>query len=630
MWFLRDLMLPVAALGTTVSAYSFDSYAPVYKQCPAKEQWIRPANGLSDEERDWVKGRKGVVVDAFGDYLERLNISGLDVSGLRKAMQKNQNSGVPVIGMAISGGGWASSLTGTGALRAFDGRFSDAIDQRTGGLLQSLTYFAGLSGGAWPPMSLATYNFPTVNDMVANWHTDIDRLFNQPNNSMYAANDTVIFEDIGAKFQAGFDVGVSDYLGLGFGYEFLPPPNGGLNVTLSSVRNLSNFVNHSMPMPIFQAARLTDDDIKFFGFKVPYANASLFEMTPFEFGTWLGSAGSATGFTPMEYLGTTLQDGKVAGNSSSCVVGFDRASYIMGLAASAFNFWYIEALSNGTLAQFSKRSNAAEHSLAKRADFPAATVESLFDAFQEYFNLTKQQTVSPIIPNPFAGMPGTKGPEPATLSLADGSEMGQSIPFWPMIQPARNVDFIISWDNDEDANPYGWNNGTNLYNTYIQARRNGLPFPEIPPPATMIKRNYTQKPVFFGCNPEYTTTRDLSSPIVLEMMNTPYSGYTNYTWFKTTFTAVQMQEILINSWDVVTQGNSTLESDWVQCIGCAAVDRTLSKLNITRPDQCEKCLQKYCWDGTYDDESNVPIIDPSLALYPNISFAQWNASYPFN
>lgn len=268
-------LITFTALSTTVSTYSFDSYAPVYTKCPAKERWVRPANGLSDEERDWVQGRKGVVLDAFGDYLERLNISDLDVSGLRKAMQKDKNSGVPVIGMAISGGGWASSLTGTGALRAFDARFSDAIDQRTGGLLQSLTYFAGLSGGAWPPMSLATYNFPTVNDMVADWHTDIDRLFNQPNNSIYAANATSLFADIAAKFEAGFDVSVSDYLGRGFGYEFLPPPNGGLNVTLSSVRNLSNFENYSMPMPIFQAARLTEDDIEFFGFKVPYANASL-------------------------------------------------------------------------------------------------------------------------------------------------------------------------------------------------------------------------------------------------------------------------------------------------------------------------------------------------------------------
>ncbi|KAK5270578.1 hypothetical protein LTR99_005020 [Exophiala xenobiotica] len=619
------VLLPATPLG---------SYAPVHASCPANQQWIRPATGLSSQEAAWIQGRKPVVLDAFTSYLSRLNITDLNVTALRKAMQKNQNAGVPVIGMAISGGGWASSLTGTGALRAFDARFPNAIDQRTGGILQSLSYLSGLSGGAWPPMSLATYNFPTINDMVANWHTDIDRLFDPPNNTIYAANSTVIFTDVYAKYKAGFAVSVSDYLGIGFGYEFLPPPQAGINVTLSGVRNLSNFQNHSMPMPIFQAARLTDDDVKFYGMKVPYANSSLFEMTPFEFGSWTGSDGSATGFTPMEYMGTKLHDGKVT-NSSTCVIGYDRGSNILGLAASAVNAWYIEALSNGTLAQFSKKRSlqvpppGSVQSLQKRAGFPLATINYLFEAYQQYFNLTKVQAVSPSVPNPFAGMPGANGPEPATLTLADGSEGGQAIPFWPMLQPARNLDFIISWDNDEDSTPNGWNNGTNIYNTFIQARRHGLPFPEIPPPATFIKRNYTQKPVFFGCNPQYTTTRNLDSPIVLEMTNAPYSAYTNYTWFKTAFTPVEMHEILVNSWDLVTQGNSTLESDWVACIGCAAVDRTLSKLDIARPEQCERCLQKYCWDGTYEDEADIPVVDPALALHPDVSYAEWNATHPF-
>lgn len=270
----QSVSLP-AAITSSVSAYSFTSYAPVYASCPSDQQWVRPAKGLSSQEAAWIQGRKTVVLDAFSSYLERLNITDLNVSGLRKAMQENKNAGVPVIGMAISGGGWASSLTGTGALRAFDARFSDAIDQRTGGILQSLSYFAGLSGGAWPPMSLATYNFPTINDMVANWHTDIDRLFNQPNNTIYAANSTSMFTDVYAKYKAGFAVSVSDYMGIGFGYEFLPPPHAGVNVTLSGVRSLSNFQNHSMPMPIFQAARLSDDDIEFYGMKIPYANSSL-------------------------------------------------------------------------------------------------------------------------------------------------------------------------------------------------------------------------------------------------------------------------------------------------------------------------------------------------------------------
>ena len=52
-------------------------------------------------------------------------------------------------------------------------------------------------------------------------------------------------------------------------------------------------------------------------------------MTPFEFGGWQPDGPSSlrsTGFMPMEYLGTRLLNGTV-GNSSSCVLGFDRARY---------------------------------------------------------------------------------------------------------------------------------------------------------------------------------------------------------------------------------------------------------------------------------------------------------------
>ncbi|EXJ89618.1 hypothetical protein A1O3_02685 [Capronia epimyces CBS 606.96] len=614
-------------------AVNFTSYAPLRTECPAHQQWIRPANGLSSQEATWVQGRKSVVVEAFSAYLDRLNITGLDVPKLVDAMKKDNNAGVPTLSVAISGGGWLSAMTAIGILRAFDSRFPDAITQKTGGLLQSLTYITGLSGGAWPGMSLSTYNFPTINDLVADWHTDIDRVFNPPNNSVYAANDSELFLDVAAKYKAGFNVSVADFLGRAYSYEFLPPPHGGLNVTLSGIRNLTNFRNHSAPLPLFVANRLSDDDVEFFGIKVPYSNSTIFEMTPFEFGAWQASAGGATGFLPTEYLGTTLYNGSVT-NSSDCVVGFDRASYILGIAAGAFNFWYIESKSNGTLAQFSKRSDLPETPAVHRYDrraaiFPSTVVNEVLAAYEEYFNLSTTQSMYPSVPNPFAGLPGSEGPEPESLLLADGSESGQSIPFWPLIQPARKADFIVSWDNDGDQAPYNWNNGTNLYNTYIQARRAGLAFPEVPPPATFIKRNYTSKPVFFGCDTQYTTTRNASSPIVLYLTNTPYSAYSNFTWFKSTFTPVQTHELLVNSFDIATQGNGTLDADWAQCLGCAAIDRSLTRLGIDRVAQCEACLQKYCWDGTYEAEGDLPVVDPSLRLHPNVSFAEWNATHPF-
>ena len=156
---------------------------------------------------------------------------------------------------------------------------------------------------------------------------------------------------------------------------------------------------------------------------------------------------------------------------------------MLGAASAAANFWYIETLSNGTLASFSKRSipeNAVpekrENSLAKRTIiFPLAALQPLIDAFQEYFGLNISQAAFATFPNPFSGI------KSKNIVVADGSEGGQSIPLWPQIQPARKPSFILAWDDDGDANPYSWNNGTNLYDTYLQAKAGGIPFPVVPP-----------------------------------------------------------------------------------------------------------------------------------------------------
>jgi lysophospholipase len=200
-----------------------------------------------------VHGRKKVVLDALGPYLHRLNLEAFNVTEYVNRIKDSNYSHVPTIGMAISGGGWASPLTGTGALRAFDSRLPAAVEQGTGGLLQSMTYFSGLSGGAWPVMSLSTNNFPTIDDVVASWHVDIDRLFGVTNDTNYAATTETLLKDVAAKAAAGFNVSAADFLGRGWSYEFVPGAGGGLKTTMSATMELSNFVNYSMPLPLLQA-----------------------------------------------------------------------------------------------------------------------------------------------------------------------------------------------------------------------------------------------------------------------------------------------------------------------------------------------------------------------------------------
>lgn len=245
-------------------------------------------------------------------------------------------------------------------------------------------------------------------------------------------------------------------------------------------------------------------------------------------------------------------------------------------------------------------------------------------AFQKALNLSLTEIAYGSVPNPFFGVSSASAyTQTATdLSFVDGSEGGQTIPLWGQIQPVRNASFIIAWEDSNDAHPYEWNNGTNLYNTYLAAKAARLPFPIVPPVSNFISHEYTNKPVFFGCDKKLTTTGDSRSPIVLYLANAPYSAYMNYSAAVNVMSPQQMNDIFVNSFNLVTQGNGTLDAEWPVCLGCAAIERSLEKAGMQTPAQCKSCFEKYCWDGEVVTGSNK-IVNPSLALDPKLGYAQW-------
>lgn len=83
-----------------------------------------------------------------------------------------------------------------------------------------MTYFSGLSGGSWPVMSLATHNFPRIDEMVATWHTPKSTLGAQ-HNTKHRADVKTLFDEIYPKFAAGFNVSWSDLEGRAFAWEFV-------------------------------------------------------------------------------------------------------------------------------------------------------------------------------------------------------------------------------------------------------------------------------------------------------------------------------------------------------------------------------------------------------------------------
>lgn len=386
---------------------------------------------------------------------------------------------------------------------------------------------------------------------------------------------------------------------------------------VSDIASLSNFKDYEMPFPMWQAYAGAPWDVEYYGLAVPSYNNTIVEWNAFEFGAW----GGPESFFPTKYLGTKMSDGKPV--DDKCIVGYDRVSFLLGAAADAINFWQIEVDSNGTVGSWAKHKRSETVDWAP-ISFPAAVMSAMESGFLA-LNYTLPEAAFASVPNPFALSSDNTdyAPHGSTVTLIDESEAGQSLPLWSQIQPARNPEFIIAWDADQDAQPYHWNNGSNLYWTYSYATNNSVPFPIVPRPETFSNLKLNTGPHFFGCDAKLTNMNDLRSPIVAYMPNAPYSAYTNYTWTTSQFSNEQMAVILTNSFNYITAGNSTLDSEWPECLGCAAIDRSLSKLGIKRTKQCESCMTKYCWNGK-EDNSDPGLLDITLVLNPSVSYAEWN------
>lgn len=83
-----------------------------------------------------------------------------------------------------------------------------------------MTYLSGLSGGSWPPISLALNNFPTIDDMVSSWVVELNRIV-PPQLSDHTGNLSTYVQDMIPKFQAGFNVSFMEALGRSFAFEFV-------------------------------------------------------------------------------------------------------------------------------------------------------------------------------------------------------------------------------------------------------------------------------------------------------------------------------------------------------------------------------------------------------------------------
>jgi lysophospholipase len=536
------------------------------------------------------------------DLLRRLNINGLDTTNYIDT-HANDISNIPNIGIAASGGGWRALLNGAGALAAFDSRTDNATAAgHLGGLLQSATYLAGLSGGSWLVGSMYMNNFSTIPSMLGTVAEDSasgflwgfqesiavgpprdSRITNVVDTADYYAT---IYNQVSDKEAAGYNTTLTDYWGRALAYQLINATDGGPAYTWSSLAQQSFFSNGEAPLPLVVA------DGRYPGEIIISLNATNYEFSPWEMGSW---DPTLYGFVPMEYVGSAFENGELPSNSS-CIRGFDSASYIMGTSSSLFNQFIlnlpqqegVSGLLTGAIDRILTRIGRAEEDIADWT------------------------------PNPFYGwnLASNSHSDDRTLTLVDGGEDLQNIPLTPLIQPVRAVDVIFAVDSSADTLEPGanWPNGTALVASYersLEAIANGTSFPSIPAQNSFVNLGLNNRPTFFGCDSSNTTS---ATPLIVYLPNSPYTYQSNVSTFQPSYPKDQQYAIVQNGYNVVTQGNGTRDAQWPTCVGCAILQRSLQRTNTAIPQACQECFSRYCWDGRVDNAQPATPYQPAYVL----------------
>jgi len=554
-----------------------DGYAPFKVTCPRGDNAtiVRIAGKMGPEEKEWLKGRKGVVTNALRDFLGRMNLTDFDYNAFI-------NDYTPTVGMAFSGGGYRAMLSGAGVISAFDSRTPDSTKPGAlGGLLQGTTYLAGLSGGSWLVGTMVVNDFlsiPDIQNSSVLWDLEYSILSPKGKPVDYYPS---VFAQVDAKEDAGYDVTLTDLWSAMLARQFIDQPDGGPNVTFSSVATSRAFTSFQMPFPIIIA------DGRAPGETLISLNATVFEINPIEFGS---HDPTVYAFTKTKLLGSDLENGKPE-SGGNCANGFDSAAFVMGTSSSLFNSLLLTIDPNGEVLGSQKIN-----------DLLVSTLESLSE---------KEVDIADWSPNPFFGINPRNNPSAGTkdLTLVDGGLDLQNIPFAPLLVPYRNVDVIFANDNSADVvypdlSTVNWPNGTAMVATYQRAvlslMANVTTFPDVPDQNSFVNLGLNSRPTWFGCDASNFTDGINVPPLVVYIPNAPYTHFSNTSTFQLAYGRAERDAMINNGFLIASQGNALFDPEWPSCVGCAVIHREMERRNAVT-EQCRRCLKRYCWDGSRND-----------------------------
>jgi lysophospholipase len=281
--------LAVALLRATVIQAQPQSYGPQLTQCPSSSDLLRLGGSVSGNnqtlsplETAYITERKNVAIQTWTTFMGSRDV-GYNFSSL-----VNSSETLPVMGIAVSGGGYRAALYGAGTVLGLDGRNSTSFQVGTGGVLQMATYLTGLSGGSWFLGSFAIHDMPAIFDLVtgnasnAGWILDRNLLL--PDGVVSVIDNPRFYDNLGddvdLKEAAGYNTSISasiytqqakltswpaDLWGRALSYHFAPgttrdnfyerADNSSHGATLlwTDVKTTSSFQNHVLPFPIIVA-----------------------------------------------------------------------------------------------------------------------------------------------------------------------------------------------------------------------------------------------------------------------------------------------------------------------------------------------------------------------------------------
>lgn len=443
-------------------------------------------------------------------------------------------------------------LSGAGVIQGLDARDSNV---GTSGLYQGLTYQAGLSGGAWLLSSFAGNNYPTISSLQSKlWTQAFQDSLLDPAFLLAAVAYAEVTNDIVAKNDAGFPPTLTDPWGRLLSYQLLYGYDGGVFDTLSGLTSKSNFSSFNVPYPIITSLGVKTNE----GQCIPGPNATTYEFTPYEFGSW--DAG-VSAFTPTRYLGSSLSNG-VPVTAGSCIVNYDNLGYVLGTSSSLFNEFCAVVPTPTNLTTSLTGDLAAIVSVAH--------------------NLSTRDEYA-VYPNPFFAYPRSSlVASQQDLFLVDGGEALQNNPIFPLLQPARGVDVILVNDNSADTSN-SFPNGSEILTTYVQSLNAGLTkMPVIPSVATFIADGLNKRPTFFGCN-------DPSKLTIVYIPNVNYTFPSNEPTAKLQYAPNETAGMIANGVQIATHGG---DANWPMCLACGIVKKTGAAL----PAACAACFSQYCYN----------------------------------